>query len=141
MPQSLKDAKDHKEYVILSEEEEFIGKMIVDAAYKLHLALGPGLLEKVYEICFFHELKKKGISLQRQVDIPIIYDGIEFSEGLRLDVLADNLVICELKAVDMVNPVWQAQILSHLKLTGKHLGYLINFNFPLIKDGIKRYVR
>jgi len=141
MPQSREDAKDRKEYVILSEEEEFLGKMIVDAAYKVHLALGPGLLEKVYEICFCHELKKKGISLQRQVDIPIIYDDIEFSEGLRLDVLVDNLVICELKAVDMVNPVWQAQILSHLKLTGKHLGYLINFNVPLIKDGIKRYVK
>ena len=116
MPQSLEDAKDHKGYVILSEEEEFLGKMIVDAAYKVHLALGPGLLEKVYEICFCHELKKKGISLQRQVDIPLIYDGIVFSEGLRLDVLVDNLVICELKAVDMVNPVWEAQILSHLKL-------------------------
>ena len=141
MPQSLEDAKARKELVILSEQEEFLGKMIVDAAYKVHLALGPGLLEKVYEICFCHELKKKGISLQRQVDIPVIYDGIEFSEGLRLDVLVDNRVICELKAIDIVNPVWEAQILSHLKLTGKHLGYLINFNVPLIKNGIKRYVK
>ena len=141
MPQSLEDAKDRKEHVILSEEEEFLGKMIVDAAYKVHLALGPGLLEKVYEICFCHELKKKGISLLRQVDIPVIYDGIVFSEGLRLDVLVDNLVICELKAIDIVNPVWEAQILSHLKLTGKHLGFLINFNVPIIKNGIRRYIK
>jgi len=130
-----------KTHIILTEEEERIGKMIVDAAYKVHSALGPGLLEKVYEICFCHELKKKGLNFLRQVDIPIVYDGIEFSEGLRLDVFVENLVICELKAVELVNPVWEAQILSHLKLAGKHLGYLINFNVPLIKDGIRRFVK
>jgi GxxExxY protein len=132
---------ERKEYIILTEQEENVGKMIVDAAYKVHSALGPGLLEKVYEICFCHELKKRGVNYQRQVDIPLIYDGIVFSEGLRLDVLVENLVICELKAVELVNPVWEAQILSHLKLTGKHLGYLINFNVPLIKDGIRRFVK
>lgn len=102
--------------------------------------MGPGLLEKVYEVCFCHELAKRKLSFSRQLDIPIIYDGIKFAEGLRLDVLVNDLVICELKAVDEVKPVWQAQLLSHLKLTGKRLGYLINFNVPLIKDGIKRLI-
>ena len=78
--------------------------------------------------------------VQRQIDIPIQYDDIVFDEGLRLDLLVNNLIICELKAVDLVNPVWEAQILSHLKLTGKRLGYLINFNVPLMKNGIKRFV-
>jgi len=124
----------------LSEKEESIARKIVDAAYAVHKTLGPGLLEKVYEVCFCHELSKRGLKYQRQVDIPIIYDGITFNEGLRLDVLVEELIICELKAVDEVNPVWEAQILSHLKLIGKRLGFLINFNVPLIKEGIKRII-
>jgi GxxExxY protein len=129
-----------KEYKALSEEEERIGKLVVNAAFKVHKALGPGLLEKIYEIALEHELKKCGLQVTRQLDIPIVYDGITFEEGLRLDILVEDLVICEIKAVDQVNPVWQAQVLSHLKLTGKHLGFLINFNVPLIKQGIKRFV-
>jgi len=85
-------------------------------------------------------LAKDGCIIKRQLDIPIMFDNIILSEGLRLDVLVNDLVICELKALETVNPVWQAQILSHLKLTGKRLGYLINFNVPFIKDGIKRYI-
>lgn len=124
----------------LTSEEEAIGKVIVNAAFEVHKRLGPGLLEKVYEVCLCHELKKRNLLVQRQIDIPIQYDDIVFDEGLRLDILVNNLVICELKAVDLVNPVWEAQILSHLKLTGKRLGYLINFNVPLMKNGIKRFV-
>ena len=127
-------------YAKISEEEEITGKGVVDAAYKIHKELGPGLLEKVYEVCFCHELVKKGFTVKRQVDIPIVYDGIIFEEGLRLDVLVNDLVICELKALENVNPVWEAQLLSHLKLTNKRLGYLINFNVPLIKNGIRRMV-
>ncbi|MEJ5261255.1 MAG: GxxExxY protein [Ignavibacterium sp.] len=127
-------------YSPLSGKEEFIGKIIVDSALKVHKALGPGLLEKVYEVCLSHEIKKYGLDVKRQVDIPIIYDGLTFEEGLRLDLLVDGLVICELKAVDQINPVWEAQILSHLKLTGLRLGYLINFNVPIIKQGIKRFI-
>lgn len=93
------------EYEPLSEREEWLGKEIVDCAYKVHSALGPGLLEKVYEICFCHELTKKGIGFQRQLDIPIVYDGLTFDEGLRLDVLIEDSVICELKAIEQVNPV------------------------------------
>jgi len=125
---------------LLSSEEERIGKEIVNSSFIVHKALGPGLLEKVYEVCLSHELRKAGLNVDRQLDIPIIYDGIIFEEGLRLDLLVDNKVIIELKAVDIVNPVWEAQIISHLHLTGKRLGFLINFNVPLIKDGVRRYV-
>jgi GxxExxY protein len=128
------------EFSKLSEHEEEIGKAIVDAALKVHKELGPGLLEKVYEVCLTHELRKEGFQVDRQVDIPIQYDGITFEEGLRLDLLVDRRVVIETKAVDQVNPVWQAQVLSHLKLTGLRLGYLINFNVPLIKQGIKRII-
>lgn len=125
---------------VLSQREEEIAAIIVDCAYRVHKAMGPGLLEKIYEACFCHELSKRGLTYQRQVDIPLLYDGIVFDEGLRLDVLVEGLVICELKAVDMVNPVWDAQLLSHMKLCGKHLGFLINFNVILIKDGIRRMI-
>jgi GxxExxY protein len=127
-------------YAPISPEEERIGHAIVAAAYAVHKALGPGLLESVYEICFCHELGKQGLSYQRQVSIPIVYDGIRFDEGLRLDVLIEDEVICELKSVDTLNPVFMAQVLSYLKLSGKRLGFLINFNVPLIKHGIKRIV-
>lgn len=123
----------------ISKELDAIGKLIVDAAYTVHRKLGPGLLEKVYEICFCHELSKRGLSYQRQLDIPIVYDGLVFNEGLRLDVLVENAVICELKAIETVNPVWEAQVLSHLTLTNKRLGYLINFNVVHIGQGIKRF--
>ena len=106
------------------------GKAIVRAAYNVHSTLGPGLLEKIYEICLVHELRKVGFSVARQLDIAIQYDGIVFDEGLRLDILVENKVIIEVKALDQVNPVWMAQVLSHLKLTGMRLGYLINFNVP-----------
>lgn len=125
---------------MLSEEIEYIGKVIVNSAFKIHKELGPGLLEKVNEVCLAHEIKKTGIDVIRQVDIPIVYDGIIFEEGLRLDLLVGNSVIVEIKAIETVNPVWQAQVISHLHLTGKPLGYLINFNVPLIKNGIQRFV-
>lgn len=127
-------------YEKLSEQKESIGKSIVNAVFKVHSELGPGLLEKVYEVCLTHELRKAGLLVARQIDIPIQYDGIVFDEGLRLDLLVDDKVIIEIKAVDQVNPVWQAQVLSHLRLTNRRLGYLINFNVPLIKEGIKRII-
>jgi GxxExxY protein len=124
----------------LTDLEEEIGKAVINACYKVHKELGPGLLEKVYEVCLTHEIRKSGFAVARQIDIPIQYDGIVFQEGLRLDMLVENKVIVEIKAVDQVNPVWQAQVLSHLKLTHLRLGYLINFNVPMIKDGIKRII-
>ena len=132
--------KRKKSYLPISEDIEEIGRLIVDSAYTVHKNLGPGLLERVYETCFCHELTKRNLKFQRQVDIPIVYDSITFDEGLRLDVLVEESVICELKAVDLVIPVWEAQILSHLKLTDLRLGYLINFNVSRIKSGIRRFV-
>lgn len=127
------------EFSSLSVHEEQIGKDIVHAAYLVHKSLGPGLLEKVYEVCLAHELHKLGHIALRQIDIPIQYDGIIFEEGLRLDLLIDDIVIIELKAVEVINPLWEAQIISHLKLTNLSLGYLINFNVSLIKEGIRRF--
>lgn len=124
----------------LSKEEERIGKEIVDCAYKVHVKLGPGLLEKIYETCFCHELRKKNLKVLSQIRVPIKYDGLTFDEGFRIDVLVEDKVICELKAVNEMNPVYEAQLLTHLKLTKKRLGYLINFNVPLIKNGIKRII-
>jgi GxxExxY protein len=124
----------------ISDEEERIAKDIVASAYTVHNTLGPGLLESIYEVCFCHELSKRGQSYRRQVVVPITYDGITFDEGLRLDVLVEELVICELKAVETMHPVFLAQLLTQLKLTQKRLGFLINFNVPLIKQGIKRVV-
>ena len=126
-------------YPPLSIEEEEIGKAIVNAAYNIHKELGPGLLEKVYEVCMAYELHQQRYDVKRQVSIPIHYKGMQFDEALRLDLLIENKVIIELKAVDQVNPVWQAQIISHLRLTNLDLGYLINFNVPIIKQGIKRF--
>jgi len=136
----MNELKSSKILIPLSDREEDIGKIIVNCAYIVHKALGPGLLEKIYEVCLCHELEKAGLKYQRQVYLPIFYDGLEFNEGLRIDVLVEDLVICELKAVDHVNPVWKAQIISHLKLTKKRLGYLLNFNCETMKEGIKRFV-
>lgn len=119
--------------------EELLCKQIVDCAYKVHSQLGAGLLEKIYESCFCYELSKKELPYQRQVKLPIKYDGIEFDEGLQLDVLVDKRIICELKSVENVNALWQAQIISHLKLTTLNVGFIINFNVPIFKNGIRRY--
>ncbi len=123
-----------------SERIEEIAKIIVNAAFKVHKELGPGLLEKVYEACLAYEIEKAGLIVKRQVDIPIVYDGVTLKEKLRLDLIVEDLVIVETKAVEIVNTVWQAQIISHLRLTNIELGFLINFNVPLIKNGIKRFI-
>jgi GxxExxY protein len=128
------------EYAPLSEKEEAIAKIVVEAAYRVHKKLGPGVLEKVYEVCFCHEIAQQGSQYKRQLPVPIVYDELQFEEGLRLDVLVDDLVICELKAVDEINPIWEAQLITHLKLTKRRLGFLINFNVPVIKKGIKRII-
>ncbi|MCC5931101.1 MAG: GxxExxY protein [Cyclobacteriaceae bacterium] len=129
-----------KKFRQLTVEEEVIGKAIVEAAYRVHKELGPGLLEKVYEACFCYVLSKQGFDVRRQVIVPIHFEDLTFDEGLRMDVLVNDLVICELKAVENFNPLWQAQLLSHLRLTNRRLGYLINFNVPIIKNGINRMI-
>ena len=111
---------------------------IVDSAYAVHKALGPGLLESVYEICLRYELGRRQVHAERQVALPVIYDGITLDAGLRLDLIVERRVIVELKAVDQLLPVHTAQVLTYLKLSGLRLGLLINFNVQLIRDGIKR---
>ena len=123
-----------------NEQIEQIAKIIVNSAFKVHKELGPGLLEKVYEACLVYEITKAGLEVKRQVEVPIIYDGVTLKEYLRLDIIVENSIIIEVKAVDIINPVWNAQIISHLKLTNNELGFLINFNVPLIKNGIKRFI-
>ena len=125
---------------MLSERQEEIARIIVHSAYLVHKELGPGLLEKVYEICLAHEIAKAGLEVHRQIEVPIVYDGLVFNEGFRMDLFVENSVIVEVKAVETVNPVWASQIISHLRLTNNDLGFLINFNVPLIKNGIKRFI-
>jgi GxxExxY protein len=140
LPPRLKGSKKNMKYIILTEKEEQIAKAIVNAAYIVHTKLGPRLLESIYEICFCHELDKVGIKAKRQVPVPLVYDGILFELAFRIDVLVEDLIICELKAVDAMHPLFEAQLLSHLKLTNKRLGFLINFNVPIIKNGIRRMI-
>jgi GxxExxY protein len=120
--------------------EELLASAIVDCAFPVHSTLGPGLLESIYELCFCHELKEKGIPYERQVSVPLIYRGIDLPLGVRLDVLVDKRIICELKAVESLTPVFMAQIITQLKLANHHLGFLINFNVAKIKDGIRRVI-
>jgi GxxExxY protein len=120
--------------------ENEIAKIIVDVAYKIHVALGPGLLESAYEIVMEHELLKRGLAIRRQVDVPIEYDGIKIETAFRADLIVNDLVIIELKSVEQIHPVHAKQLLTYLKLTNKKLGLLINFNVPLIKNGITRIV-
>jgi GxxExxY protein len=121
-------------------ETEIVASGIVECAFRVHRNLGAGLLESVYETCLCHELRKAGITFVCQAALPIVYDTIKFDAGLRLDLLVEDQVIVELKAVEVVLPVHQAQLLTYLKLSGKRLGLLINFNTPLLKDGIRRFV-
>lgn len=123
----------------LTRREEKIASGIVDCAYKVHKAL-PGLLESVYEDCFCYELKEHGMNFRRQVQISGKYRNLEFQTNLRQDVLVEGLVICELKSVQMLIPLNVSQLLSYLKLSGKRLGFLINFNVPMIRNGIKRII-
>lgn len=124
----------------LTSREETTAKEIVDIAIKIHKELGPGLLETVYAKCFQYELTKRDIPFVSEKQVPIIYQQLKIDDGLRLDLLVDDSIIVEFKAQENYHPVWEAQLLSYLKLTGKRLGFLINFHVPLMKDGIKRLI-
>ena len=120
--------------------ENDIGSLIVDSAVRLHQALGPGLLETVYEVTLAHALEKRGLSVQRQVPVAIKFDGEKFDEGFRADLMVENKVIIELKSVEKVIPAHKKQILTYLRLTEMKLGYLLNFGDALMKDGITRTI-
>jgi GxxExxY protein len=113
---------------------------VVDAAMRVHTALGPGLLEGAYEACLAHELRKRGFRVLTQLLLPVTYDGVRIELGYRVDLLVDDTVIVELKAVARLLPVHEAQLLSYLRLSGYRIGLLINFHSPHLKDGIKRMV-
>ena len=120
----------------MSENE--IAKVIVDTAYHIHVKLGPGLLESVYEAILVHELKKRGLSVEAQVGVPVEWDGLRLDIGFRADVIVAQKVIVELKSVEEVAPVHKKQLLTYLRLTNCRLGLLINFGAALIRDGITR---
>ncbi len=122
----------------ISKEVDAVASEIVDAAFTVHASLGPGLLESIYELCLLHELKKRGLRVERQVSLPVIYDGIQFDAGFRLDLVVESLVVIELKAVEILLPIHKAQLLTYLKLSGYRLGLILNFNSVLIKHGIRR---
>jgi GxxExxY protein len=113
---------------------------VVDAAMKVHSALGPGLLESAYQACLAHELRKRGLTVRAQHPVPIIYDGVRIDVGYKIDLVVEDAVVVELKAVSNVLPIHEAQLLSHLKLSGHRVGLLINFHVQRLKDGIKRMV-
>jgi len=120
--------------------ENQLSKLILDAAFKIHSRTGPGLLESVYEILLAHELRKSGLRVGRQVPIPIRYDELTFDEGFRVDLLVENQIIVELKSVEQLAKVHSKQVLTQLRLSGRHLGLLINFGEWRLKDGIERIV-
>ncbi|NUQ25845.1 MAG: GxxExxY protein [Saprospiraceae bacterium] len=115
-------------------------QVIIGCAMKVHSILGPGLLESAYEACLFYELMQAGLTVQKQKAIPLIYKGVEQDIGYRIDFLVEESIVLELKAVDELNPIHTAQVLTYLKLTGCELGLLINFNVLSLKNGIKRVI-
>jgi len=134
--------QDEKEELFkpITAREKWLTGQIVNIAISVHRTLGPGLLESVYERCFCYELEKRNISYVKQKFVEIIYDKMIVADGLRIDILVDDLIIIELKTQEFSHPVWSAQLLSYLRLTHKRLGYILNFHVPLMKDGIKRMI-
>lgn len=125
---------------LLSPEIERICTEVVDAGFKVHDRMQPGLLESVYEACLFFELTKRGLRVERQVPVPVFYDGVKLDIGFRIDLLVEDCVIVELKAVETMNPIFPLILKNYLRLADKRVGFLMNFNVPKFKDGLKRLV-
>jgi GxxExxY protein len=125
-------------YAPIPQEIEAIAKKVVDAGFHVHTALGPGLLESAYEHCLAYELERRGCAVIRQVALPIVYEGVKLDAGYRLDLLVAGAIVVEVKSVEALAPIHQAQLLTYLKLSGCRLGFLMNFNVPLFKQGLKR---
>ena len=120
--------------------ENEVAPIVVDAAFKVHITLGPGLLESVYESVIAFELQRRNLRVERQVPLPVKYEGIEIEQGFRMDLVVEGILVIEVKSVDAVAPVHRKQLLTYLRLSGLRLGLLVNFNTPYIKDGITRIV-
>ncbi|HMK17492.1 MAG TPA: GxxExxY protein [Chitinophagaceae bacterium] len=129
--------KNHKP---LTEREKWLASQVVDSAITIHKFLGPGLPESVYEKCFCYELTKRNIPFIKQKCTELIYDNVIIDEGLQIDIMVDDLIVIELKAQEVYHLVWEAQLLSYLRLANKRLGYILNFHVPLMKDGLKRMI-
>jgi len=139
--QGTKGTKNNKmTFESIDPELDKAASEVVDASLKIHRTFGSGLLESAYEACLVHELKKRGLKVESQVPVPLIYEGVKLDIGFRIDLLVQGLLIVELKAVEELLPIHEAQVLTYLKVTGKRLGLLINFNVSLIKDGIQRVI-
>lgn len=123
-----------------NEDLNKLSSVILDAAIAVHKEMGPGLLESIYELCLMKEFELRNIRVANQVPIPLIYKGYELSKDFKIDILVEDEIIIELKSVEVMLPVFDAQIISYLKLANKRLGFLINFNVPLLKQGFKRFV-
>ena len=121
-------------------EHNNLSRQIINAAIEVHKELGPGLLESVYEYCLLDELKRKGLHAERQVQLPVCYKGRQLDKEFFIDILVEDKIILELKSVEAILPIHEFQLLTYLKLSGKKLGLLINFNVPLLKDGIRRKI-
>ena len=132
--------KPSKRFVPIPPGVEIIGKKVLDAAYTVHSDLGPGLLESVYEACLAFELQKQGLNVETQAVVPVKYQEVFVETGLRLDLWVEKSVIVELKAVETMHPLYEAQLLTYLKITNCRLGFLINFNVRRLKEGVKRMV-
>ncbi len=130
----------HKEHEPLPDSTEAVGRATIGAAIAVHRALGPGLLESVYEVCLAHELERRGNTVFRQMALPVVYDAVKLEAGYRVDLMVDGVVVVEVKAVDALAPIHEAQLLTYLRLSGRRLGFLINFNVVLLKQGIKRMI-
>jgi GxxExxY protein len=124
----------------ISPELNAIAKQVVDAAFQVHVGLGPGLLESVYEQCLAHELALRGLRHTKQNAIPLTYKGLSVPAGFRADLIVENKILLEIKSVETLMPVHKAQLMTYLRLTGCPIGYLMNFNVALFKDGIKRVI-
>lgn len=132
---------DTDDFEKLDYNTENIAREIVDSAIKVHRLMGPGLLESIYETCLSHELISKGFGVERQKQIPLKYGNIVLDESLRLDMLVEGRKIIEIKSAEKAHAVWKAQLISYLKLTNNRLGFLLNFNVPLMKQGIRRFIK
>lgn len=124
----------------MNSEINRVTKQIIGAAIEVHSVLGPGLLESAYEACLAHELVRRGLRVERQRPVPVVYKGVELDCGYRIDLLVEDAVVVELKAVEAWLPVHEAQVISYLKLSGHHVGLLINFNVVRLRDGLRRLV-
>lgn len=132
--------KPSRPFIPISPNVEAIGKKMLDAAYTVHTDLGPGLLESVYEACLAYELRNQGVKVETQAVVPVKFQDVFVETGLRLDLWVEKNVIVELKAVETMHPLYDAQLLTYLKITGCRLGFLINFNVKRLKEGVKRMV-